>query len=325
MKVLTGVLFFVGVSSVALSRSTTHSQSQRLPLKFGAEFEFIFPDSSLSVPDDDKIKQINWHLQNHGITPGQFFDYDAAHIKGATSKWKIVPDESLTNGFELVSPPINDVGQVRAALDAMAEYGAQLSAESDFHVHVDVSNRSVEEVRNVLKNFVMFESTMDQSQPPNHQGNSNVWMQSNAGHFPHPEVAYTAFDLCDTLHCLYQASQPMTGLGSRVHKLNLAEHKDSVTLEFRGHHGTVDANTAVNWIKLVNMFVRNSFEPGRVAKLEATLLTPLERVEYMFKLLLENNAEIKEAYVHRIFDQQFKAITSDSDSIYNKKVVNPYI
>lgn len=307
---------------VSVSLQPPKETQDNMPLTFGAEFEYIFPDSALLKSDDQKIADLNAALLQHGIT-GKFFDYKASHEVGLIPQWKIVPDESLTNGFEVVSPPIQDLNQVRAVLNAMKEYGAKLSEVTDFHVHVDATGRSVEEIRNVLKNFIMFESTMDITQPLNHQGNSNVWMQSNSAHFESVEAAYFAFDQCDSLACLYQTSQPETGLGPRVHKLNLAEHPGSVTLEFRGHHGTSEASEVAAWIKLLNKFVLHSFQ-GVVAHPSADLLKPNDKLNFFFDSLLDRDAKLKEAFTKRAFEQLTKHLTTPDDSIYNKPVVSPY-
>jgi hypothetical protein len=297
-------------------------KSQLTNLKFGIELEYIFPDEALERSDDQKILDLTSLLAKHGVI-GKFYDYEAAHKVGVTPHWKIVPDESLINGFEVVSPPIQDLQQVRGVLNAMKEYGAKLSETTDFHVHMDATGRSVEQIGNVLKNFVTFEGTMDTSQPLNHRGNSNVWMQSNSAHFISAAKAHAAFDSCDSLTCLYATSQPATGLGPRVHKLNMAEHSDSISLEFRGHHGTLSAGEVVNWVRLLDMFVSNSFN-GLVADPISSTWSHPERLSYLFKLLLNDDEQVKANFIHRILDQRAKSLSTSAESIYNKPIVSPY-
>jgi len=320
-KMNVSVLFFC-CATLAGSVAVRQPTEDLLPLNFGTEFEYIFPDSALSLSDDEKIASLNAIMVKHGVK-ARFYDYKASHEVGAVPQWKIVPDESLVNGFEVVSPPISDLNQVRSVLNAMKDYGAQLSEVTDFHVHVDATGKSVEQIRNVLKNFIMFEAVMDATQPPNHQGNSNVWMQSNSAHFVNPATAYTAFDECEDLACLYDTSQPATGLGPRVHKLNLADHGDSVTLEFRGHHGTLEASEVAAWVKMLNMFVQSSFG-GKVAPLVTAALPAMDRMNVFFDLLLNSDDMVKENFFHRIIDQQLKSLTTSADSIYNKPVLSPY-
>jgi len=321
-QVVSFYLCFKCCHSVSIYSPPKAPKIELSDLNFGIELEYIFPESALVQTDDQKIVGLVEILKQHGV-PGKFYGYEESHKVGITPQWKIVPDESLTNGFEIVSPPINNIDQVRKVLDAMKKYGSTVSETTDFHVHVDATNRSVEEVRNVLKNFIVFESTMDLAQPTNHRGNSNVWMQSNSAHFDSPASAYSTFDECETLQCLYFTNQPATGLGSRVHKLNLAEHPNSVTLEFRGHHGTLESGEVASWVKFLTVFVRRSFE-GVVADSKAGRMSPTDRMAYMFDLLLDNDKELIKNYIHRVFDQSRKSFLTAEDSIFNKPVLSPY-
>lgn len=192
-------------------------------------------------------------------------------------------------GFEMVSPILSGkeglaiVGEI---MEAMKDYQVELSKNTDFHVHVDATGRTVEEVRNAWKNFIFFEDALDTFQPPNHRGNRNPWMQSIGAHFYSIQDAYNQLDQCDSLDCLYELAQPETPMGARVHKLNMSPHGDSMSLEFRGHHSTYSKDEAMNWVLLATNLVQKSFD-GIVADPTKTFATASAKAKYMFSLLFD--------------------------------------
>lgn len=98
--------------------------------------------------------------------------------------WKIVPDGSLNNGFEVVSPPLEGcegLEAVRAAITALDDAGATVDRACGLHVHFDAADLSAAEIKMIVLRYARFEREIDRFIPPSRRANNNRYCQSIAG------------------------------------------------------------------------------------------------------------------------------------------------
>jgi hypothetical protein len=294
----------LGGASAALLGDT------HLPLSFGIELELRFPGSEAWTTSSDRLLEA---LNKTGV-PATFATKEQ-NVTGHV--WKLEQDASIPgSGFEMVSPidpPLEHLQNVwRTVMDAHAF----VDPITDFHVHVDVSNKTVGEVRNVYKNFVFAETALDMLHPFHHRGNVNEWLQSLSSNFD--SRAEAELDACDTYLCLRNAMQGRKTnefYEMRRYKLNLIIGEEDglpSNFEFRGHHSTLDVEAALDWIYLTNVFVARSCD--------GLLLSKDEREEEemygeLFDMLLQDKDLEKRYNVRRQLQQQQESVMSGADRV----------
>lgn len=198
----------------------------------------------------------------------------------ARSHWKVVTDASLgAGGFEVVSPVLSGeegLAQVRTVLDALRRARARVDKSCGLHVHIGAADFSVNEFRNIAKNYVVFEDFFDAIMPLSRRGTNNMWTRSNRSIFGPGYDNAAAQRGVDRLNAI-QGRNARNEIISMMHggcqaclmgrphrcdrryyKLNLTAFFQHGTIEFRQHSGTVEADKAVNWIRLLIQFVNRA-------------------------------------------------------------------
>mgnify|MGYP000853105857 FL=1 len=164
--------------------------------------------------------------------------------------WKIVPDGSLNNGFEVVSPPLEGcegLEAVRAAITALDDAGATVDRACGLHVHFDASDLSAAEIKMIVLRYARFEREIDRFMPPSRRANNNRYCQSIAGF-----TRRAGWATANTIGDLASLQ------GDRYFKLNLQSYQRHGTIEFRQHSGTTNAPKVVNWITFLDAFISES-------------------------------------------------------------------
>ena len=178
----------------------------------------------------------------------------------ATSRsWKIVPDGSVRNGFEVVSPVLEGEAGLQAAcaaINALKAAGARANRTCGFHVHFDAAGLGVEELRSIVSRYAGFENQIDAFMPPSRRGSSNTYCRSIRA-----LAADQRFRNASTVSELASAQ------GGRYFKVNLQSLHRHGTVEFRQHNGIVDADRAIYWVRMLDAFITESV---RIARLEPT-------------------------------------------------------
>mmetsp|Transcript_16982 Transcript_16982/g.36851 ORF Transcript_16982/g.36851 Transcript_16982/m.36851 type:complete len:464 (+) Transcript_16982:172-1563(+) len=300
-----------------------NQEEETMPLPFGVEFEFIFPKEFAGIlPPAARYPLVGAAINRAlGISPRVpttvYIEYYSAHNESPF--WKVAPDASLVGpagGFEVVSPVLTEVAEITKVIRAMQGFGAELSESTDFHVHIDVSGRDVAQIGRVYKHFIAYERALDSFQPPNHQGNNNPYLKSIRELFDSVSAAWDALDACKTVDCLVQTAQPGKDKEAiRAYKLNLAIHSssDTTSLEFRGHHGTLDPETAKHWIRLASRMVQCSVDNTcHVPAKDNTL-------EGMMNALFPEDSETAKAFYRRRM-AMIDAESKKPASLYSRKV-----
>jgi hypothetical protein len=178
--------------------------------------------------------------------------------------WKVVRDASVAGG-EVVSPILKGATGLAAlatVCKALTDAGAQVNTSCGFHVHVGARDLlTMRAMRNLAKMFLRHESAFDEVLPPSRRAGANRFCGRN-GNAGGTTIA-TKFARIDEARNLRDIATVMNGgFGERNHytqhryfALNFQSFASHGTIEFRQHSGTVDAQKACEWVKLVVGFV----------------------------------------------------------------------
>jgi hypothetical protein len=212
-----------------------------------------------------------------------------------TTYWKVVSDASIQerNGFEVVSPILQGpegLAQVRTVMDALTAAGAKVNKGTGLHVHIGAAEFSLAEIRNIAKNYLLFEDFFDAIMPPSRRANENIYIRSNRGVFgaydnPAAQRGVDRLNACTTIDEIVKTLHPGANRGSdygRYFKLNLVSYWKHGTIEFRQHSGTVDADKALNWITLLMQFVNRAAVTRQRPGKNTLLKTPAGRLFHAF-------------------------------------------
>ena len=160
--------------------------------------------------------------------------------------WKLVPDGSVSGGFEVVSPILEGERGIEEAMtvaEALSDAGATVNRSCGFHVHFDAADLSAADVKAIVHRYAAHEAEIDAFMPPSRRGNTNSYCGSVT------RFLNRRFNEARTIDEL-AAAQP-----GRYFKVNLQSYRRHGTLEFRQHSGTVNANKVANWVRFLGEFI----------------------------------------------------------------------
>lgn len=159
--------------------------------------------------------------------------------------WTIKGDGSLSIpgmvGTEIVSPPLSgDDGeeQVRKAARALRSVGAVVNRTCGTHVHHDIADLSVEEIKRVARSWFNNQGLINGLVSPSRRGldGSGYCQPLQPGEVARIEQATTL----DSIRSL-----PI----GRYRTLNLTSYGRYGTVEIRQHQGTLDAEKVISWMR----------------------------------------------------------------------------
>lgn len=220
------------------SRATTR--------KFGVEIEFTGIDQNTAA---EAIRRAGVAAEVQG------YNHTTAPI------WKVITDSSC--GLEAVSPILqgeDGLRQVAAVCQALAAAGAKVDRRCGYHVHADVSDFELRHFKNLTKLWIKFEDVLDTFQPESRRGSYNQYCMSNlrtfvratAGYqhngFEQAEACRIGFAAIENCNCIDEICNLF---GTRFVKLNTAAYFRHRTIEVRHHAGTLNADKATNWVRLI--------------------------------------------------------------------------
>lgn len=244
------------------------------------QFEFIF-NRNFGVEieaygcDRNALAEL---LQSKGIATNM------GNRLSQSSIWKITGDGSISgeNSFEIVSPILNGTNgleQLKKVCEALGELRAKVNKTCGLHIHFSASDFSVNTWKNLYKNYINFETTIDSFMPISRRGNNNSYCKSLL-----TDSKERVFQKIETSRNLQQISQAVTGR-NRYFKINAEAFIRHNTVEFRQHSGTIEFEKIQNWILFLARMVE--YSTTRVATTET-----LESAEFL-------TTEIKEFYKGR--------------------------
>lgn len=209
-------------------------------------------------------------------------DHATAGYTGSDySRWQVKSDSSVScNGYpgaEVVSPvmPATDAGfaEVARVARTVEAAGATANKTCGMHVHVDVRDLSVDQIKNVLRAYGHFQEQINQVLPPSRRQSrwaAPVWNNYNR------ETMLRRIEAANTVMELAYA------IGTRYTVCNLQKYTRTGTLEFRQHSGTADAQKAENWARWCVAFVEAFkdinvlHQPVEAAEAQITVIRHLE-------------------------------------------------
>lgn len=202
--------------------------------KFGVEIEFHLinadPYDGPIAVDSDVIVGA---LSNVGIA---CYDEGYTHTVLA-DRWKIVSDASVDCGWELVSPPLRwgQRDQVRRVCQVLDELGAEVSDECGLHVHHDVQDLSLKQIKRLVREW-------DEA-----QGLTNCLVSRNRARRGEYHGPFTPSEVRNIESCLSLLHLRDIYI-DRYRNLNLNSLSQYGTIEVRQHQGTIDAETILAWV-----------------------------------------------------------------------------
>lgn len=247
--------------------------------KFGVELELSDENGSDNYEIAEAIEE------DSGFEVTVVDEYCHAH--DLISEWKLVYDSSIAcrsdapdcSKFELVSPilegeqGIESCYQVLEALKSQEWTSINVNRTMGFHVHIDVKDLSLAELKKVCQNFIKFEESIDSFMPPSRRTGSqesNTYCKSCKKGITDEEVSarcgystnsnYTrhlAIDRCDSTEELCNLMNP-TGRYYKLNLTNLLPDGRQPTIEFRQHSATANTDKVSAWVRFCMEFVTNS-------------------------------------------------------------------
>ena len=165
--------------------------------------------------------------------------------------WRVIPDGSVANGCEVVSPILSgDAGleQLRMVVRALKAAGATVDASCGFHVHVDARDLSAPEVINAVSRYARYEAQIDSFMAPRRRGNQSQWCRTMSVVATNMTTQGDGANLTSVVNLA----------GGRYYKLNVHAYLRHGTLEFRQHAGTLNIQKMVHWIVFAVQFIEDS-------------------------------------------------------------------
>lgn len=186
-----------------------------------------------------------------------------------TGFWSMKGENSLRNGFELVSLPVlRGTKGYNATFLSLGNFfslnkGLETSIRCSVHMHINVSHLTIRELYNVILNWYLFEDFVVSRNGPLRRSNLFCMKMSEArgiGHMISHRVR-TRSNMTN-----FSANE------SKYSAMNLARLSDLGTLEFRFMRGTLDVVEIESWARLLVGFVS-----------KAKAINPAETVSQMIQ------------------------------------------
>jgi hypothetical protein len=204
---------------------------------FGVEIE---------VQSSEYSEDVARELREHGI-PCRAEGYN--HY--TREHWKIVPDDSVREGFELVSPPLagrDGLRQVEIVLSVLNGLDVWTDGACGLHVHHDARDFDIRAWRALAKAAVKYEGTLDELVA--YDRRSDHWACGSLRRgYTHAEM-FSRIDACESIHDVQEL-----WWGDRYLKVNFAAFGAHGTVEFRQHQGTTDFVEIAAWLSLTQGLV----------------------------------------------------------------------
>lgn len=206
--------------------------------KFGIEVEFIGTSYSAVVRE----------MQARGLT-ASYEGYTHRIRQGA---WKVVTDGSVSNVYELVSPPLRGAAgrrEVKLACEALAAAGARISRSCGLHVHHDIHDLDATHVGRLARLWANNQRAINGLVAPSRR--NSRW----AAPLRTDEVE--RLEALDTSRYSGNLQLAVRSLYiDRYRSLNFDCFPRYGTVEVRQHQGTIAADKILAWIEFGQAMIR---------------------------------------------------------------------
>lgn len=211
-------------------------------MKFGIELEV-----ATSKPRHEVIEA----LQNAGIKV-EGARYGSAVIENT---WKVQPDGSI-NGWEIVSPPLNDVEDLKTVVHVLRkELKVRCNKKTGLHIHHDVNDFNLNQLKNLYRLYNKYEENAIKS-------------------IINPSRTQTQY--CSPVKRIMQNVESASTIeefknsyAGRYYNLNNKAYVKYGTIEFRHHQGTTNINEILAWVELTHKLVETAAAKEQVKNLYA--------------------------------------------------------
>lgn len=180
-----------------------------------------------------------------------------------STNWKIVSDSSISgdNSNEIVSPVllgVDGIEQLKKATIALNKAGAKVNNTCGFHVHLGITDLSLDNIKNLALSHIELENTFDSIVPDSRRGNKNTYCKSLTS------IATTKRLAIEKIKNASSISNLMNVISTRYVKLNLQAYTRQGTVEFRQHSGTTTFSKIKSWILICARLIEYTKQNGLV-------------------------------------------------------------
>lgn len=234
--------------------------------KFGIELEFEISQTrrdtyGYEYEEPMDAQEVVNALRAGGLNIRDYEGYGHSVI----DQWKIVGDSSVECGWELVSPPMfldEARDQIRTATRVLSELGAEPSAQCGLHVHHEVRDFSLDQIKQLVRDWASVQTVTD-TLVDEHRTGYCQWCE------PYEDATIAQVEQTRNAHELeYNVS--------RYHSLNVSCLPRYGTVEVRQHEATLDAEKIIAWVEYGQAVIGASIT-GNVESMCCT--TPREAVD----------------------------------------------
>src|SRR5690625_2847334 len=183
--------------------------------------------------------------------------------------WKLVTDVSVTGagtgvgkGLELVSPPLTEAQmtvELKVVCEVLEQIGAKVDRTCGVHVHHDIDDLTVENVKNIYKIYDKHELAIEAIIPRSRRGFSmNRYCRKITG------------ELLDRV-LSFNTIKGIAKNTDRYYTINMQSYVKYGTVEFRQHSGSTDYTKLINWIKITQAIVATAKRKKKINPLPASV------------------------------------------------------
>lgn len=188
---------------------------------------------------------------------------------------------NLDHVVELTSPVLrgeDGIDEVRRACDVLMRLGFRVNLSCGLHIHIGGEDLSASEMYTLLKRYAENETQIDNFMDLARRGNNSEYcrlameglrnVETNMGREV-AEIDTNDPDYCDCAECSPHLTMgnPFTDAeiftryaspAGHCSKVNMSALRSHGTIEFRGHHGSVNRDEIVSWAQFLVNFVETS-------------------------------------------------------------------
>jgi len=173
---------------------------------------------------------------------------NAGYTHTVMNTWKVVPDGSVSNGCEVVSPPLrgNDgLDEVRSVMKVLRDAGARINVSCGMHIHIGVDGYlSQDEQARLIVAHQMWQPAFD-ALLTERRVKDGRWAKKRS--------AMQAQTLSEQWRTMLP--NQISRNSNRYAALNVNSFHKYGTFEFRSHHGSLNGKNATAWIALHLAFI----------------------------------------------------------------------
>lgn len=234
-------------------RRNTVSANVGTGRRFGVEIEFIGSSNAVAAAMVAVGLSCSVQSYNHRVS---------------RTSWKIVPDGSVQNGAELVSPILRGAdgfAQLVKVGEALAAANATVNKSTGLHVHHDVRDLTVSAFRTLVHSWHDSQAAIDELVSKSRRANRSQWCQALTSY--ELEAIDGIQDMARTGNTRYALQR-----GTRYRTLNLHSYPKYGTVEVRQHQGTTDDVKIAAWVRFGQAMIEAATTGTRLAEVNGVQL-----------------------------------------------------